>query len=64
MDEANIASGLAFELVDEVTGESSKKWALVVVVLVLAALGAIFLMRRNSARGLETPAEPAVETAA
>ncbi len=34
--EEGIVSGFAAELVDEVVGESSKKWALLVLLLIVA----------------------------
>ena len=55
MRTANVEPGAAIvqEALEEAIGRSSKKWALVVVALVVGALSAFWWMRR--ARSIELP---------
>ena len=58
MRTANVepAAAIVEEALEEAVGRSSKKWALVVVALVVGALAACWWMRR--ARSIDLPGAP------
>jgi hypothetical protein len=63
MSEEAFATGVAAEFVDEVLGESPRKWAVVLVALLVGIVGTLWLVRRSRGRALEPVEEIAVEEA-
>ncbi len=63
MSEEGLATGVAAEFVDEVLGNSPRKWAVVLVALLVGIIGTLWLVRRSRGRAVEPVEEVAVDAA-
>ena len=63
MSEEGLATGVAAEFVDEVLGNSPRKWAVVLVALLVGIIGTLWLVRRSRGRAVEPVEDVAVDAA-
>jgi hypothetical protein len=64
LSEDVLFTGLGDELLNEATGRSSRRWPLVLFVLLFGALVAGYLVRRTRSHGADLPTEVPTPVAA